>query len=96
MLLFSCCHVRLFATPWTVTRKAPRSMGFPRQEYWSGLPFPSPGDLPNPGVKPASAALADFFMAELPGKPHNEGYSSHNTIQIIVQQFLMSAPSSRQ
>jgi len=44
--------------PWTVVCHAPLSMGFPRQEYWSGLPFPSPGDLPNPGFKPMSLALA--------------------------------------
>ena len=45
-------HVRLFATPWTVAHQAPPSMEFTRQEYWSGLPFPSPGDLPDPGIKP--------------------------------------------
>ena len=45
-------RVRLFATLWTVARQAPLSMGFSRQEYWSGLPFPSPGDLPKPGIKP--------------------------------------------
>ena len=50
--------VWLFATPWTVVCQAPLSMGFPRQEYWSRLPFPSPGDLPNLGIKPTSAALA--------------------------------------
>ena len=49
--------VRLFVTPWTVARQAPLSMEFSRQEYWSGLPFPSPGDLPNPGLKPGSPAL---------------------------------------
>ena len=43
-----------FVTPWTVARQAPLSMGFPRQEYWSRLPFPAPGDLPDPGIKPAS------------------------------------------
>ena len=48
--------VWLFATPWTVAHQAPLSMGFSRQEYWSGLPFPSPGDLPNPGIEPASLA----------------------------------------
>ena len=53
--LFS--RVRLFATPWTVAYQAPPSMGFSRQECWSGLPFPSPGDLPNPGIKPGSPAL---------------------------------------
>ena len=49
------------ATPWTVACQAPLSMGFSRQEHWSGLPFPSPGDLPNPGIEPGSPALqADF------------------------------------
>ena len=50
-------HVRLFATPWTVAYHAPPSMGFSRQEYWNGLPFPSPEDLPNPGIEPGSPAL---------------------------------------
>ena len=50
-------HVRLFATPWTVAYKAPLSMEFSRQEYWSGLPFPSPGDLSDPGIKPGSPTL---------------------------------------
>ena len=59
-----------FATPQTVAHQAPLSMGFHRQEYWSGLPFPSPGDLPDPGIEPASPALADrFFTAEPSGKP---------------------------
>ena len=49
--------VRLFATPWTAAKQAPPSMGFSRQEYWSGLPFPSPGDLPKPGIKSRSPAL---------------------------------------
>ena len=57
-------------TPWTVAHQAPPSMGFSRQEYWSGLPFPSPGDLPNPGIKPRSPALqADILTSEPPGKP---------------------------
>ena len=60
----------LLRPPWTVVHQAPLSMGFSRQEYWSGLPFPSPGDPPNPGIKPVSPALADgFFTAEPPGKP---------------------------
>ena len=50
----SLSRVRLFATPWTVAHQAPPSMGFSRQEYWGGLPFPSPGDLPNPGIEPGS------------------------------------------
>ena len=59
-----------FATPWTIARQAPLFMGFPKQEYWNGLPFPSPGGLPNPGIKPTSPALTDrFFTTEAPGKP---------------------------
>ena len=63
-------RVQLFATPWTVTHQALWSMGFSRQEYWSGLPFPSPGDLPNPGIKPGCPTLqADSLLSEPPGKP---------------------------
>ena len=58
------------APPWTVPRQAPLSMGFPRQEYWKGLPFPSPGDLPDPGIEPKSPALqADSLLSEPPGFP---------------------------
>ena len=53
----SLSHVWLFVTPWTVTLQAPLSMEFSRQEYWNGLPFPPPGNLPNPGIKPSSPAL---------------------------------------
>ena len=61
----SLSRVRLFATPWTVARQASLSMGFSRQEYWSGLPFPSPGDLPNPGMEPGSpASEADSLPSE--------------------------------
>ena len=61
--LLSC--VQLFATPWTAAHQAPPSMGFSRQEYWSGLPFPSPGDLPNPGIELRSPALqADALTSE--------------------------------
>ena len=66
----SLSHVRLFATPWTVAHQAPTSMEFSRQEYWSGLPFPSPGDLANPGIKPGSPTLrANTLPSEPPGKP---------------------------
>ena len=66
----SLSRVRLFATPWTVGYQAPPSMGFSRQESWSGLPFPSPGDLPNPGIKPRSPTLqADALTSAPPGKP---------------------------
>ena len=68
---FSC--VRLFATQWTVACQAPLSVGFSRQEYWSGLPCPHPGDLPGPGIEPASlmfTALAGrFFTKSATGKP---------------------------
>ena len=70
---FVLSHVWHFATPWTVAHQAPLSMGFSRQEYWSGLPFPSPGDLPIPGIEPSSLtspALAGvFFTTEPLGKP---------------------------
>ena len=66
----SLSHVQLFAASWTVALQAPPSMGFSRQEYWSGLPFPSPGDLPDPGIEPRSPALqADALTSEPPGKP---------------------------
>ena len=62
--------VDAFATQWTVVHQVPLSMGFPRQEYLSGLPFPSPGDFPDPGIEPSSPALAGgFFTTEPPGKP---------------------------
>ena len=61
----SLSRVQLFVTPWTVAYQAPPSMGFPRQEYWSGLPFPSPEDLLNPGIEPRSPALwADALPPE--------------------------------
>ena len=63
-------HVQLFVSPYTIAHQAPLSMGFSRQEYWSGLPFPPPGDLPNPGIKQVSPALAGrFFITEPRGKP---------------------------
>ena len=66
----SLSRVRLFATPWTRVCQSPPSMEFPRQEYWSGLLFPSPGDLPNPGIEPRSPTLqADALLTEPPAKP---------------------------
>ena len=63
-------YVQLFMTPWTVAFQAPLSMEFSRQEEWNGLPFPTPGNLPNPGIKPIYPALAGgFFTAEPPEKP---------------------------
>ena len=64
----SLSRVRLFAIPWTVAHKAPLPMGFFRQEYWSGLPFPSPGDLPNPGMEPGSPALQADALPSEPAK----------------------------
>ena len=58
--------VRLFATPWTVAYQAPPSMGFSRQEHWSGLPFPSPGDLPDAGIKPGSPAFQAETSTSIP------------------------------
>ena len=61
--------VQLFVAPWTVACQASLSMGFPREDYWSGVPFPSPGDLPDPQIEPVSPALAGrFFTTEPPGK----------------------------
>ena len=72
---FTCCRLVIsivsdpFVTPWTVTHQDPLSVGFPRQEYWSGLPFPSPGDFPDPGIKHWHPALTGrFFTTEPPGK----------------------------
>ena len=68
MKVKSLSHVRLFVTPWAVAHQASPSMGFSRQEYWSGLPFPSPGDLPDQGIEPRSPALeADTLTSEPPG-----------------------------
>ena len=71
MLLLSYFS-HFFVTPWTVAYQAPLSMGFPRKQYWSGLPCPPPGDLPNPGIKPTcsvSSALPADSLPEPPGKP---------------------------
>ena len=68
----SLSRVQLFATLWTVAYQASPSVGFSRQEYWSGLLFPSPGDLPDPGIKPGSPALdADNLTSEPPGKRYS-------------------------
>ena len=89
MKVKSLSHVRLFATPWTVAYQAPPSMGFSRQEYWSGLPFPSPEDLPDPGIETGSPALqADALPSEPPdkcGKCYNSGdtaqyHTIHSTL----------------
>ena len=71
----------LFCDPWTVAHQAPLSRGFPRQEYWSGFSFPSPGDFPNPGMEHASPVLAGgFFITEPPGKTHNFIANMYNRV----------------
>ena len=59
-------HVQLFASPWTVVCQAPLSMKFSRQEYWSGFPFPPPGDLPDPGIKPTALVFPAWQADSLP------------------------------
>ena len=94
---FLCCclasklYPTLFATPWTVARQAPLSVGFPRQAYWSGLPFPSPGDLPDPGIKPEYSALAGgFFTAEPWGKPINQLYLNIMEKEIATHSHILA------
>ena len=73
MKVKSLSHVQLFGAPWTVAYQAPLSMGFSRQEYWSGLPFLSAENLPNPGIEPGFPALqADALTSEPPEKPARE------------------------
>ena len=77
VIVQSLSLVRFFKTPWAVVRQAPLSIRFPRQNYWSGLLFPSPGDLPDPGNESAFPALADgFFASELPGKWYSVAFSN--------------------
>ena len=92
-----CSCVRLFATPWTVAHQGPLSMGFSRQEYWSGLPFSSPGDLPDPGIKLTSPTLAGrFFTPELPGKhprqPKVTGLLSVYPVEAEIETTASSLP----
>ena len=76
VIVQSLSLVRLFETPWAVARQAPLSIRFPRQNYWSGLLFPSPGDLPDPGNESAFPALADgFFAPKPPGKWYSVAFS---------------------
>ena len=91
--VYVCVHAHVhtlshgFVTLWTVAHWAPLSMGFSRQELWDGLPFPPPGDLPNPGIKPVSAALAGrFFPTEPPGnmEAHISYYISDNYFFIYL------------
>ena len=80
MKVKSLTLVRLLATLWTVAYQPPPSMGFSRQEYWSGLPFPPPGDLSHPGIEPGSLALqVDALLSDPPGK------QSDNIIMLTIE-----------
>ena len=80
VVLSRLSHIQLFATPWTVAHQLLCPWGFSRQEYWSALPCPPPGDVPNPGIKPRSPAL-QAHSSEPPGKPKNTGVGSLSLLQ---------------
>ena len=106
IILFRCSVVSDSVIPWAVARQAPLSMGFPRQEYWSGLPFRIPGGLLDPGIKPkslASPALAGgFFTTAPPGKPYSgeihvplrksSGITVHNLKKQLQKRTLLMYP----
>ena len=77
--VYACSVVSDSATPWTVAHQAPLSMEFPRQEYWNGLPFPPPGDLPDPGIKSVFLALAGRFFTL------HEPFPLVNALQLLIQ-----------
>ena len=82
-----------FASPWVVAPQALLSMGFPRQEYWSGVPFPSPGDLPDPGFEPPFPALAGgFFTTDPPGKP---SFLSSSSLVDPANHCILLIPQTR-
>ena len=89
--------VQLFATPWTVAYHAPPSMGFSRQEYWSGLSFPSPGNLPDPETEPGSPALAGgFFTTAPPGKPNvNVNVKSLSRVRLSATSWTVAYQAPR-
>ena len=87
----SLSRVRLFATPWTIAYQAHLSMEFSREEYWSGLPFPSQGDLPDPGIECRSPALqADALPSEPPGKPESDEYQPCTLLSTSVSTLLLN------
>ena len=97
LLLFCCSIVSNFSvTPWTTPYQSPLSMGFPRQEYWSGLSFPSPEGLPNPGIEPVSPALAGgSFTPESPGKPYHgilpsnkSEYLTYTCLNEVLEKYI--------
>ena len=89
--------VQLFGTPWTVAHQSPLSTEFPRQEHRSGLPFPSPGEPPYPGIKLASPALAvEFFTTEPSGKPSDKLYFQQNLAETFNLMPSYSSPTQKQ
>ena len=103
VLVKSLSCVQLFATSWTVAHQAPPSMEFSRQEYWIGLPFPSPGYLPNPGIKPGSSVLqADALPSEPPGNKavldnlnESNPYPNHFPYQTVTVDTHPNCPRAR-
>ena len=84
VMVKSLSRVRLFVTPWTAAYQAPLSVGLSRQENWSGLSFPSPGDLPDPGIEPRSPALqADALHSDPPGKPILDSPALNNNLTML-------------
>ena len=96
--LLSC--VQLFVTPWTITYQTPLTMGFSKLRYWSGLPFPSPGVFPDPGIKPRSPTLqADALPSEPSGKPKNvqttvQLHSFHILARLCSKSFMLCFSST--
>ena len=98
--LMPCCmlscsnHVQLFAIPWTVAHQAPLSMGFSRQEYWSGLRCPPPGDLPDPGIEPTSLMPPAWQGGSLPlvtpGKPNDMSHFKKTTLALLIYAAAVS------
>ena len=94
------CHVQLFVVPWTIARQAPLSTGFPRQKYWSGLPFPSPGDLLDSGIKLTSlvppALAGRFFTSWATGEAFNYESTSWETSVLGKPELLVTLPGRTQ
>ena len=88
-------HIQPLATPWIVVHKAPPYMGFYRKEYWSGLPFPSPGDLPGPGIESKSPALAGEFFTTDPPRKTCVGYICRKKVKyyMLLLLSLQSCPT---
>ena len=97
MRIQSLTHHWLFATPWTAAHQSPSSLGFSRQEYWTELPFPSPGDLPGPEIEPMSLVSPElaggFFTTESPGKPYHQEWSeSHSVVFNSLRPHGLKSP----